>query len=91
MAGSVPILQSAHHAGRNLQEQRLGYKYLLVTEFEARRKALRGEEPPYCENWARHNIDIFLRRQSYIQRRQTIHPNADRCKAEEFGQGHRRY
>ena len=83
MAGSVPILQSPQHAGRNFGEQTLGYKFLLVSEFEKRLRA-NGGVAPYCGDWARHNLDIFLRRQSYIQRRQTIHANVDRCRSEAF-------
>ena len=89
MAGSIPILSTAGHCGRNVQEQRLGYKFLLTAEFEARRRQF-GGAMPYCEGWARHNLDIFLRRQSYIQRRQTLVPNLERCRAESFGLGARR-
>ena len=42
MAGSVPILQLPQHAGRNLGEQTLGYKFLLVSEFENRLRANEG-------------------------------------------------
>ena len=83
MAGSIPILQSSQHAGRNFGEQTLGYKFLLVSEFENRLRANEGVAP-YCGDWAQHNLDIFLRRQSYIQRRQTIHANVDRCRSEAF-------
>jgi len=83
MAGSVPILQLPQHAGRNLGEQTLGYKFLLVSEFENRLRANEGVVP-YCGDWAQDNLDIFLRRQSYIQRRQTIHANVDRCRSEAF-------
>ena len=82
-SGSIPILQSMEHAGRNVREKRLGYKYLLASEFAARRKKF-GGATPYCRRWAEHNLDIFLRHQSYINRRQTIHPNIDRCVAESF-------
>ena len=83
MAGSIPILASQEHAGRNHKEKTLGYKYLLLSEYVARRRKFQGD-PPYCPEWAQHNLDIFLRHHSYIMRRQTIHPNLDRCIAEAF-------
>ena len=83
MAGSIPILQSQEHTGRNIKEKKLGYKYLLASEYAARRRKFPGP-PPYCTRWAEHNLDIFLRHQSYIARRQTIFPSIDRCVAEAF-------
>ncbi|KAK7241564.1 potassium channel, partial [Aureococcus anophagefferens] len=66
MAGSVPILSSKEHAGRNRAEKTLGYKYLLVSEYVARRKRFPGAAP-YCAEWADHNLAIFLEHQSYIE------------------------
>ena len=70
--GLRPILQSPQHAGRNFGEQTLGYKFLLVSEFEKRlrewawrRTAATGPD----------TTSGILRRRSRIQRRQTIHAN----------------
>ena len=73
----------AARTGRNFGEQTLGYKFLLAAEYEQRLKAA-GGAAPYCDAWARHNLDIFLRRQSYIKRRQTITLNVERCRSEQF-------
>ena len=83
MAGSIPLLDNKEHSGRNYKEKMLGYKYLLVSEYVARRRRFPGAAP-YCQAWAEHNLDIFLRHQTYIMRRQTIHPNLERCIAEAF-------
>ncbi|KAH8097356.1 potassium channel [Aureococcus anophagefferens] len=83
MAGSVPILSSKEHAGRNRAEKTLGYKYLLVSEYVARRKRFPGAAP-YCAEWADHNLAIFLEHQSYIEDPTTVRPRLDRCLAERF-------
>ncbi|KAH8074542.1 potassium channel [Aureococcus anophagefferens] len=84
MAGSVPILSSREeHAGRNRAEKTLGYKYLLVSEYVARRKRFPGAAP-YCAEWADHNLAIFLEHQSYIEDPTTVRPRLDRCLAERF-------
>ena len=81
MAGSVPVVSSEDHAGRNAEEKALGYKYLLVSEYVARRTRFPGAVP-YCDKWAAHNLAIFLERQSYIADPSTVRPNVDRCLAE---------
>ena len=83
MAGSVPILSSKEHAGRNHAEKTLGYKYLLVSEYVARRTRFPGAVP-YCDKWAAHNLAIFLEHQSYIEDPATIEPGVGRCRAEAF-------
>ncbi|KAK7248451.1 potassium channel [Aureococcus anophagefferens] len=83
MAGSVPILSSKEHAGRNHAEKTLGYKYLLVSEYVARRRRFPGAAP-YCAEWADHNLAIFLEHQSYIEDPATVRPRLDRCLAEGF-------
>ena len=83
MAGSIPILTNQRHAGRNHDERALGYKYLLVSEYVARRKRFPGAAP-YCEAWAAHNLAIFLEHQSYIEDPATIEPGVGRCRAEAF-------
>ena len=81
MAGSVPVVSSEDHAGRNAEEKALGYKYLLVSEYVARRTRFPGAVP-YCDKWAAHNLAIFLEHQSYIADPSTVRPNVDRCRAE---------
>ena len=83
MAGSIPILTNQRHAGRNHDERALGYKYLLVSEYVARRKRFPGAAP-YCAAWADHNLAIFLEHQSYIEDPATVRPRLDRCLAEGF-------
>ncbi|KAH8074544.1 potassium channel [Aureococcus anophagefferens] len=83
MAGSVPILSSKEHAGRNHAEKTLGYKYLLVSEYVARRTRFPGAAP-YCAEWADHNLAIFLEHQSDIEDPATVRPRLDRCLAEGF-------
>ncbi|KAH8097358.1 potassium channel [Aureococcus anophagefferens] len=83
MAGSVPILSSKEHAGRNHAEKTLGYKYLLVSEYVARRRRFPGAAP-YCAEWADHNLAIFLEHQSDIEDPATVRPRLDRCLAEGF-------
>ena len=74
---------SKEHAGRNRAEKTLGYKYLLVSEYVARRKRFPGAAP-YCAEWAAHNLAIFLEHQSYIEDPATVRPRLDRCLAERF-------
>ena len=81
MAGSIPLLDNKEHSGRNYKEKMLGYKYLLVSEYVARRKRFPGAAP-YCAEWADHNLAIFLEHQSYIADPSTVRPNVDRCRAE---------
>ena len=83
MAGSIPIVSHVEHAGRNSDERNLGYKYLLVSEFVARRRAFPGELP-YCAAWADHNRKIFLEHQSYIDDPASVEPSLARCAAEAF-------
>ena len=84
-AGHVggPIVSHVEHAGRNSDERNLGYKYLLVSEFVARRRAFPGELP-YCAAWADHNRKIFLEHQSYIDDPASVEPSLARCAAEAF-------
>lgn len=89
MAGSIPIVQSPEHTGRSLAEKKLGYKYLTSVEFASRFAAFRqsaGPDAPlpYCAAWAAHNLDVFLRSQTYIARRQTLKLSIDRCQDQEF-------
>ena len=86
MAGSIPIVSHVEHAGRNSDERNLGYKYLLVSEFVARRRAFPGELP-YCAAWADHNRKIFLEHQSYIDDPASVEPSLARCAAEAFAPG----
>ena len=83
MAGSIPIVSSKEHAGRNRAEKTLGYKYLLVSEYVARRRRFPGAAP-YCAEWADHNLAIFLEHPSYIEDPTTVRPRLDRCLAERF-------
>ena len=83
LAGAVPVVSHPAHSGRSYAENALGYKYLLVSEFVARRRAFPGELP-YCAAWADHNRKIFLEHQSYIDDPASVEPSLARCAAEAF-------
>lgn len=90
MAGSVPIVLSESHTGRSIAEKRLGYKYFLASEFTARARAFRkvhgSDAPlPYCHDWAKHNLQIFLRHQTLVERIESLnHTSLALCRAEAF-------
>ena len=89
LAGSIPIVQSPEHTGRSAAEKQLGYKYLLASEFAARYRTFRRAHGPtaplpYCADWAKYNLDIFLRHQTLIQRRQSLTPGLRLCEEESF-------
>ena len=55
LCGSIPIVKGGR--GRNAAERRLGYKYYDVTKTDTF---------AYREDWARSNIDVFLRHQTHL-------------------------
>lgn len=55
LCGSIPIVKGGR--ARNAAERRLGYKYYDATKTDTF---------AYREDWARSNIDIFLRHQTYL-------------------------
>ena len=77
LLGSIPIVQDQEHVGRNQLEKKLGYKFLLASEFLARYKETNGTLP-YCKEWAQYNFNIFLRAQTLIANHQTVSLSADR-------------
>ena len=83
LAGAVPVVSHPAHSGRSYAENALGYKYLLASEYAARRERFPGP-PPYCAGWAAHNRAIFLAKQTAIADAATVAPGADRCAAEAF-------
>mmetsp|Transcript_1618 Transcript_1618/g.2062 ORF Transcript_1618/g.2062 Transcript_1618/m.2062 type:complete len:97 (+) Transcript_1618:69-359(+) len=90
MAASIPIVQSPEHTGRSFSEKLIGYKFFLASEFAARISAFRqakksNDAPlPYCADLAKYNLDLFLRHQTLIARRQTISPGLFLCESEAF-------
>jgi len=43
-----------------------------------------NQQVPYCANFAKHNLDLFLRHQTLIERRQSINPGLFLCDTEAF-------
>jgi len=87
LAGSIPILKSTKHSGHNVEEQRIGYWYLLEEEYEAR--LAKDGQVPHCPAWAEHNLELFLKRQTLVEDPASLVPNRERCakEAEVFGLG----
>jgi hypothetical protein len=53
---SIPILKTPAHAGRNIAEYNIGYKYYLATDIEK----------PYRKDWADGNYNKFIKYQTLI-------------------------
>lgn len=89
MAGSVPIVVDSAHTGRSFAERNLGYKYLLASEFKARVeefRAVNGPDTPlpYCTDWAKHNRDVFIRRQTVVKSAASLNTSLALCQSETF-------
>ena len=54
MAGSIPVVQSHEHTGRGPRERGLGYKVYMQND---------ETKYVYREDWARHNLEVFIRHQ----------------------------
>lgn len=53
---SIPILETPAHAGRNIAEYNIGYKYYLATD----------SEKPFRKDWADDNYNKFIKYQTLI-------------------------
>ena len=58
MAGSIPVVQSREHTGRGPRERGLGYKVYMQND---------ETKYVYREDWARHNLEVFIRHQSMLR------------------------
>lgn len=79
LAGSIPVLSEALHAGHNPQQRAIPYHYLLASDFEPRAGR---STPVYCPEWAARNLELFLTHQWPGADARSLRPSMAGCPQE---------